>query len=115
GRVVTKDELMAAVWPQVIVNDDALAQCVRDIRKALGDEDQRFVKTVPRRGYLFRGEVKEERHPLPAPAPTALRRRWAALAALLVVTVLGGLAWSYFGAGGSIAVARDPRPSVAVL
>ncbi|TYR36783.1 hypothetical protein FY036_00580 [Mesorhizobium microcysteis] len=53
GRVVSKDELVAAVWPHVIVNDDALAQCVRDIRKALDDDGERFVRTVPRRGYEF--------------------------------------------------------------
>lgn len=53
GRVVTKDELVEAVWPNVIVNDDALAQCVRDIRKAIGDTEQRYIRTQARRGYIF--------------------------------------------------------------
>ena len=53
GRVVSKDELVAAVWPDVIVNDDALAQCVRDVRKAIADTDQGYIRTLPRRGYMF--------------------------------------------------------------
>src|SRR5690606_32951863 len=58
GRVVTKDDVVAAVWPDVIVNDDALAQCIRDIRKALGDREQRIIETVPRRGYMFASDVE---------------------------------------------------------
>jgi pimeloyl-ACP methyl ester carboxylesterase len=53
GRVVSKEELMAAVWPGVFVTDDALVQCVRDVRRVLGEAGQRIVKTVPRRGYMF--------------------------------------------------------------
>ena len=52
GRVVTKEELLNAVWPDVTVSDESLTQCIRDVRRALGDEGQRIVKTVPRRGYL---------------------------------------------------------------
>ena len=40
GRLVTKDELMKAVWPGVFVTDDSLVQCVRDVRRAIGDADQ---------------------------------------------------------------------------
>jgi pimeloyl-ACP methyl ester carboxylesterase/DNA-binding winged helix-turn-helix (wHTH) protein len=53
GRVVGKQELLDAVWAKQIVTDDALVQCVRDVRQALSDHDQHIVKTVPRRGYLF--------------------------------------------------------------
>ena len=53
GRVVAKDDLVATVWPDVIVNDDALAQCVHDVRNAIGDTDQRYIRTVSRRGYMF--------------------------------------------------------------
>lgn len=53
GRVVSKDELVEAVWPDVIVNDDALAQCVRDVRKAIEDTDGSYIRTVARRGYMF--------------------------------------------------------------
>jgi adenylate cyclase len=53
GRIVTKDELLNAIWPDVTVTDESLTQCISDIRRALGDEGQRIVKTVPRRGYLM--------------------------------------------------------------
>jgi adenylate cyclase len=44
--------MLSAVWPDVTVTDESLTQCIRDVRRALGDESQRIVKTVPRRGYL---------------------------------------------------------------
>src|SRR5690606_18378956 len=53
GAVVSKDELLAAVWPGVIVSEDSLTQCVRDLRRALGDTDQRWLRTVSRRGYML--------------------------------------------------------------
>jgi TolB-like protein len=52
-RLVDRDELMQAVWPGVFVTDDSIAQCVKDIRRALGDETQRLLRTIPRRGYLL--------------------------------------------------------------
>ena len=53
GRLVTRDELMQAIWPDVAVNDESLTRCIADIRKALCDEQQQFIRTVPRRGYIF--------------------------------------------------------------
>jgi class 3 adenylate cyclase/DNA-binding winged helix-turn-helix (wHTH) protein/predicted ATPase len=53
GRLVSKDELVKTVWPNVFVADDALTHCISEVRMALGDGDQRIVKTVPRRGYLL--------------------------------------------------------------
>src|SRR4051812_42606308 len=57
GRVVAKDEVMKAVWPGVTVTDESLTHCISEARRALGDKDQRFVKTAPRRGYLFDAPV----------------------------------------------------------
>src|ERR1700674_4421851 len=57
GRLISKDELVNAVWPNVIVSDDSLAQCVSDVRHVLNDPDRRIIKTVPRRGYLFAAPV----------------------------------------------------------
>lgn len=51
GHVVTRDELMHAVWRDVIVTDGSLAQCVNEIRRALGDTAHRIVQTAPKRGY----------------------------------------------------------------
>src|SRR5258705_4797091 len=59
GRLVPKDELIKAVWPSVIVTDESLAQCVRDVRLALRDHDQQILKTVPRRGYMLAAFVSD--------------------------------------------------------
>ena len=53
GRLLSKDELVKAVWPNVFVTDDSLIQCVAQLRSALGDESQDFIKTVRGRGYIF--------------------------------------------------------------
>lgn len=53
GRVFAKDELLGAVWPDVIVTEDSLTQCIHEIRQALGAEAAALLRTVPRRGYLF--------------------------------------------------------------
>ena len=54
-RRVTKSELIENVWQGAAVTDDALVQCIADIRRALGDDYQsaRFIKTFPRVGYRF--------------------------------------------------------------
>lgn len=57
GQLVTKDQLFATVWSNTVVTDDALVQCVRDIRVALSDDQQRMVRTIPRRGYIFTATV----------------------------------------------------------
>jgi adenylate cyclase len=53
GRLVTKDELIKAAWPNVIVTDDSLTRCISEVRQAIADADQKIIKTVPRRGYRF--------------------------------------------------------------
>ncbi|QRM56488.1 winged helix-turn-helix domain-containing protein [Sinorhizobium sp. BG8] len=53
GQVLSKEELIAAVWPSIVVSDDSLTQCVHDLRKALGDDGQRLLQTVARRGYIL--------------------------------------------------------------
>lgn len=57
GRVIPKDELVTAVWRRAGVSDDSLGKCIRDIREALGDQDQQIIKTAWGRGYLFASEV----------------------------------------------------------
>ncbi|MCU0944556.1 MAG: winged helix-turn-helix domain-containing protein [Rubritepida sp.] len=52
GRVVTRAEILDAVWPGVFVTDDSITQCVVELRQALGPEAARL-KTVPKRGYLL--------------------------------------------------------------
>jgi predicted ATPase/DNA-binding winged helix-turn-helix (wHTH) protein len=57
GRLIGKQELMQAVWPDVFVTDDSLVQCTLELRRALDDRRQQLLKTVPRRGYLFTADV----------------------------------------------------------
>ena len=57
GRLIGKQELIQAVWPDSFVTDDSLVQCTVELRRALGDRDQQLLKTVPRRGYVFAAEV----------------------------------------------------------
>ena len=67
GRLVSKDELFAAVWPNLAVTDDALVQSIGELRRALADEGPRLIKTVPRRGYRFESAVS-----IVAPADNSL-------------------------------------------
>lgn len=54
GQLVPKSELLAVLWPSAIsVSDDSLTHCIMDVRRALGDDGQRFIRTVPGRGYRF--------------------------------------------------------------
>jgi TolB-like protein/cytochrome c-type biogenesis protein CcmH/NrfG len=53
GRLIAKDEIFTALWPNAIVTDDSLVQCISEIRQVLHDDGQRLIKTLPRRGYLF--------------------------------------------------------------
>ena len=83
GRVLSKQALMDAVWPNVHVGDDSLFQCIREIRTVLGDDQRQLIRLVSGRGYLFEAEVSVEPAttdillPLPvAAAPAAQRYRW---------------------------------------
>ncbi|MCW8088293.1 winged helix-turn-helix domain-containing tetratricopeptide repeat protein [Sabulicella glaciei] len=62
GRLVSREELLTAVWPGVFVADDNLTGCVAEIRRALHD-DGRLLRTMPRRGYLLDAEVTRDGSP----------------------------------------------------
>jgi len=72
GRVISKTELLEAVWPNIHVGEDSLFQCVREIRVALGDEQRELIKLVSGKGYLFDTDVAVvERCAAPAALPTS--------------------------------------------
>ena len=73
SQVVSKDELMRLVWPNVVVSEGSLVQAIGDIRRVLGDAQHRVVRTVARRGYmLVPDEVVDPAVPLgPAKADDA--------------------------------------------
>jgi pimeloyl-ACP methyl ester carboxylesterase/DNA-binding winged helix-turn-helix (wHTH) protein len=75
-HVVDKNELMRAVWPGVVVTDDSLVQCVKELRRALGDHKHRLIQTEPKRGYRLVGLRAEP----PAAVPFKQDIRFAASA-----------------------------------
>lgn len=57
GQMVTHDQLIQAVWGDTIVTDNSLAQCISEIRAALGPTLDKCIETIPRRGYVFHPPV----------------------------------------------------------
>src|SRR5262245_49922868 len=67
GRLVTKEELLKAIWPDVVVTEESLTHCVSEVRQAIGDSKQTIIATVPRRGYRFAAPVVRVAAPPAAP------------------------------------------------
>ncbi len=61
GRLVEKNELMKTLWPDTFVEEGALTRNISDLRKALGEasNEQKYIDTVPKRGYRFVAPVRE--------------------------------------------------------
>src|SRR5262245_37745739 len=61
GRLVTQDELLAAVWPDAYVQPEVLRRYILEIRRILGDDatTPRFIETLPKRGYRFIADVTD--------------------------------------------------------
>jgi DNA-binding winged helix-turn-helix (wHTH) protein len=72
-RVVSKDDLVASIWHGRIVSESALSTRINALRVAIGDsgDEQRLVKTLPRKGIRFVGAVHEEQKPQAATASDA--------------------------------------------
>jgi Tol biopolymer transport system component/DNA-binding winged helix-turn-helix (wHTH) protein len=117
GRLVEKEELFQTVWPDTIVEESNLTYNISHIRKALGDGEngQKFIETVPKRGYRFAapvreisravaGDLSEAASPASAvPAenvrPSERRRRWPLMlmvAGALIVVASGAVWWIAF-------------------
>src|SRR3954452_1839669 len=133
GRLVVKDEIIQAVWPDVTVTDESLTRCVSDVRHAINDGAQKIIKTVPRRGYMFAAPVARgglatygngsalaplAADPIISPqraerAADSRRYRWLGSAAAAIVLAVVALAFVYWRTPGT-APSAD-RPSIAVL
>jgi DNA-binding winged helix-turn-helix (wHTH) protein len=72
GRLVAKQELLTAIWPNVIVTDDSISQCIRELRSKLGDSNHSLIKTISRRGYLLNAAVSAKEPQRPANEPEAI-------------------------------------------
>lgn len=144
-RLVTKEELLDGVWPEQIVEEAALTQRIKELRKLLGDDarNPRFIETVARRGYRLVAPVEEvlpELEPGPSgvpgspagdaalearpvtvsvPEPIASPRptaRWWTGGAVMVAAGVLALAWALRGGTpGDATPSPARRRAVAVL
>lgn len=124
GQVVLRDDLLARLWPNAVVTDDALTRCFYELRRALaqasGDERYRaLLETVPKRGYRLNASVKPlaMQAAVPEPAKPAGRRgtlRAAGASALALAAVaVGVILWRM--PGEIAATAGAPPHAIAVL
>jgi len=100
GRLLSKDELVGEIWPDVFVSDDSLAHCISDVRRALGPEGAGLLRTVPRRGYML---LAEDAGPEAArPLREKPRHLWASGVVAVLLVASAGLWWAVTrDAGGS--------------
>ncbi|MBV8121944.1 MAG: winged helix-turn-helix domain-containing protein, partial [Alphaproteobacteria bacterium] len=119
-RVVTKDELLQAVWDGRIVSDSAITNRVNAARRAIGDSGkaQRLIRTVPRKGLRFIGAInKEAVESTKEVVPQSSRRRQgialaftAAVSGLLGAAIAASLLWPRAGHPWILAVGMHSAP-----
>jgi TolB-like protein/DNA-binding winged helix-turn-helix (wHTH) protein len=123
-RLISKEELFDRIWGEAVVTDDSLAQCLVDIRRALGDEGRQAVRTLPRRGYLFSARAMDAPAvdaPAAVPPPASadgsggIRGAWLALGVLGLAAVLLASWLLLRPAPDSVDTPAASSPVVAVL
>ncbi len=133
NRLVSKDDLFAAVWPNLAITDDVLVQSIGELRRALGEDGTRLIKTIPRRGYRFESEVSAvesngqssaDAGPassasgdiVQSPRPAFIRRAVVAAFLALAVLLAVGALWSGLGSRSPIKTGDiGAKPAIAVL
>jgi DNA-binding winged helix-turn-helix (wHTH) protein/tetratricopeptide (TPR) repeat protein len=101
GELVTKEELLDALWPEANVTENALAQAMSELRQVLGDDASapRFIKTVARRGYRFIASVEAAEPRVDTDAAPAAGRDDRTIAVLDFVNVSGDVDSAWLSAG----------------
>jgi len=103
GETLDKDTLLGAIWPGVIVEENSLTQNISTLRQVLGETraENRYIATVPRKGYRFVGEVTERSSlaeasatattpaPVVADSTRSLPPWWMSAVVLLVLVAIG--------------------------
>ena len=111
GALISKDRFLAEVWRGVPVTDEALTQCVKTLRRQLGDDATapRFIETVPKHGYRFVASV-ERVTDMSSTSDVGPQRNWRQALLLAgagtigsgVAGVIGGLAYGFAGASQAL-------------
>jgi DNA-binding winged helix-turn-helix (wHTH) protein len=124
GNLVTKDRFMGDVWRGVPVTDEALTQCIRTLRKQLGDDAARprFIETVPKHGYRFIAPVEAVRSEAPAKAGSG-QQPWRDTLLLAaagtigggIAGIIGGLIYGFAGASQPLAPGMGAASVMLVL
>jgi DNA-binding winged helix-turn-helix (wHTH) protein len=111
GRLVSKDRFLTEVWRGVPVTDEALTQCIKTLRRQLGDDAARprFIETVPKHGYRFIAPVETLGASAPHNAGVAADRWQRFVATGLMGTAggavagaIGGLIYGFLGASQAV-------------
>lgn len=108
GQVLSRDELLSHLWPDVIVSDDSLTQVVIKLRKALGDNTRKpkYIQTIPKRGYQFLASTKQASDSKKIQISFWFKRRWF-FALVLSALFVGALYWFM----GNVKVTQDKAGS----
>ena len=112
GRVVSKDELMTAVWPDTVVEENNLNQNISTLRRVLGENpgDNQYIATVPGKGYQFVAEVEKKGIGTADKAGDGIahsgKRKW--LVAAFGVLVGLGIAWAGYQTWTRHSGSEDP-------
>ena len=124
GQVVPREDLLARLWPRVVVTDEVLTRCIYELRRqlALAGGDERYkdlIETMPKRGYRLNGEVTFSA--VPNARTTQPRPKWfypalaAIAAALVALLVVLGQRFAGAPADSASAPAAAALNSIAVL
>jgi Tol biopolymer transport system component/DNA-binding winged helix-turn-helix (wHTH) protein len=89
GELVTREEVLEKVWPDVHVQEEVLTRAVADLRKALDDDrrEPRYIETIPKRGYRLVAPLR------PVAPPVHRPRALRAIVLAASVAIAGALAW----------------------
>ena len=127
GEVVSIDDLLNTVWPEVSVSSDSVYQAVASLRRQLGDDSRQptYIETIPRLGYRMVAKVsawRDESDPVAANHPTSTHAgpRWRWLVAIAAGVALAYILFFLFRGKGanqsaSTVIAAQSQKSIAVL
>lgn len=122
GVLVSREDLLEAVWHNAQVGDDSIAQCIVEIRRVIGDDGRTMIRTVPRRGFVFEPAVIESAFEADKPANGDWIRNWRPLFVATGVAAIVAIALAFWIDSrnmtdqGPDTEVRDPLPSsIAVL